>query len=207
MKKHYDITDLKLADDGRRRIEWAERDMPVLNHIKQEALKTKPLKGLRVAACLHVTAETANLMRTFQAAGAETLLVASNPLSTQDEVASALVAYYHIPVFARHGENRAMYYQHLQAALETRPHITLDDGADLISLLHKDYKSQAGDIIASLEETTTGVIRLRALAAAGKLLLPVVAVNDARTKHLFDNRLKLLLHLLKEHFQLVHPYH
>jgi adenosylhomocysteinase len=188
MKKTYDINDLKLADDGRRRIEWAERDMPVLGHIKQEAARTKPLKGLRVAACLHVTAETANLMRTFQAAGAKALLVASNPLSTQDEVAAALVSHYQIPVFARHGENREIYYRHLQAALAFRPHITLDDGADLISLLHKDYRKQAGDIIASLEETTTGVVRLRALAASGKLLLPVIAVNDAKTKHMFDNR-------------------
>lgn len=188
MKKTYDINDLKLADNGRRRIEWAERDMPVLGHIKQEAARTKPLKGLRVAACLHVTAETANLMRTFQAAGAEALLVASNPLSTQDEVAAALVKHYQIPVFARHGENREVYYRHLQAALAFRPHITLDDGADLISLLHKDYRKQAGDIIASLEETTTGVVRLRALAESGKLLLPVIAVNDAKTKHMFDNR-------------------
>lgn len=188
MKKTYDINNLKLADDGRRRIEWAERDMPVLGHIKQEAARTKPLKGLRVAACLHVTAETANLMRTFQAAGAEALLVASNPLSTQDEVAAALVSHYQIPVFARHGENREVYYRHLQAALAFRPHITLDDGADLISLLHKDYRKQAGDIIASLEETTTGVVRLRALAESGKLLLPVIAVNDAKTKHMFDNR-------------------
>ncbi len=188
MKKTYDINNLKLADDGRRRIEWAERDMPVLGHIKQEAARTKPLKGLRVAACLHVTAETANLMRTFQAAGAEALLVASNPLSTQDEVAAALVSHYQIPVFARHGENREIYYRHLQAALAFRPHITLDDGADLISLLHKDYRKQAGDIIASLEETTTGVVRLRALAESGKLLLPVIAVNDAKTKHMFDNR-------------------
>lgn len=188
MKKTYDINDLKLADNGRRRIEWAERDMPVLGHIKQEAARTKPLKGLRVAACLHVTAETANLMRTFQAAGAEALLVASNPLSTQDEVAAALVKHYQIPVFARHGENREVYYRHLQAALAFRPHITLDDGADLISLLHKDYRKQAVDIIASLEETTTGVVRLRALAESGKLLLPVIAVNDAKTKHMFDNR-------------------
>lgn len=188
MKKTYDINDLKLADNGRRRIEWAERDMPVLGHIKQVAARTKPLKGLRVAACLHVTAETANLMRTFRAAGAEALLVASNPLSTQDEVAAALVKHYQIPVFARHGENREVYYRHLQAALAFRPHITLDDGADLISLLHKDYRKQAVDIIASLEETTTGVVRLRALAESGKLLLPVIAVNDAKTKHMFDNR-------------------
>ena len=188
MKKTYDINNLKLADDGRRRIEWAERDMPVLGHIKQEAARTKPLKGLRVAACLHVTAETANLMRTFQSAGAEALLVASNPLSTQDEVAAVLVSHYQIPVFARHGENREIYYRHLQAALAFRPHITLDDGADLISLLHKDYRKQAGDIIASLEETTTGVVRLRALAESGELLLPVIAVNDAKTKHMFDNR-------------------
>ena len=188
MKKIYDINNIKLADDGRRRIEWAERDMPVLGHIKQESACTKPLQGLRVAACLHVTAETANLMRTFQAAGAEVLLVASNPLSTQDEVAAALVQHFQIPVFARHGENRETYYRHLQAALSFRPQITLDDGADLISLLHKDYRQQAGDIIASLEETTTGVVRLRALAASGSLLLPVMAVNDAKTKHMFDNR-------------------
>lgn len=188
MKINYDINDLKLADDGRRRIEWAERDMPVLGHIQKEFIQTKPFQGWRIAACLHVTAETANLMRTFKAGGAETLLVASNPLSTQDEVAAALVAHYQIPVFARHGENREVYYRHLQAALASHPQITLDDGADLVSLLHKDYKSQVGEIKASLEETTTGVIRLHALAASGRLLLPVIAVNDAKTKHLFDNR-------------------
>ncbi|MDD2680541.1 MAG: adenosylhomocysteinase [Patescibacteria group bacterium] len=185
---NYDITDIKLAEAGKKKIEWAERDMPVLASINKEVLKNKPLKGIKIAACLHVTAETANLMRVFKSAGAEVLLVASNPLSTQDEVAAALVKYYQISVFARHGENRDIYYRHLKAALNAHPHITLDDGADLVSLLHHDYKEQAGEIIASLEETTTGVIRLRALDKSGKLLLPVVAVNDAKTKHMFDNR-------------------
>lgn len=188
MKNNHDIKDLNLAEAGRRRIEWAAQDMPVLESIRQEAIKTKALKGLRIAACLHVTSETANLMRTFRDAGAEVLLVASNPLSTQDEVAASLVKHYQISVFARHGESRTDYYRHLQAALDFNPQITLDDGADLVSLLHKEYKNQAGNIMASLEETTTGVIRLRALAASGKLLLPVIAVNDAKTKHMFDNR-------------------
>jgi adenosylhomocysteinase len=188
MKNKYDITDIKLAEAGKKKIEWAERDMPVLASINKEVLKNKPLRGIKIAACLHVTAETANLMRVFKSAGAEVLLVASNPLSTQDEVAAALVKYYQISVFARYGESRTVYYRHLKAALDTHPQITLDDGADLVSLLHQGYKKQAGEIIASLEETTTGVIRLRALDKSGKLLLPVVAVNDAKTKHMFDNR-------------------
>lgn len=188
MKINYDIKDIKLAEAGKKKIEWAERDMPVLASISNDVIKTKPLKGVKIAACLHVTTETANLMRVFKDAGAEVLLVASNPLSTQDEVAAALVKYYKVSVFARHGENRPAYYRHLKVALDAHPQITLDDGADLVSLLHKDYKKQAGEIIASLEETTTGVIRLRALEKSGKLLLPVVAVNDAKTKHMFDNR-------------------
>lgn len=188
MKINYDIKDIKLAEAGKKKIEWAERDMPVLASISKDVIKAKPLKGIKIAACLHVTAETANLMRVFKDAGAEVLLVASNPLSTQDEVAAALVKYYQVSVFARHGESRPVYYRHLKAALDAHPHITLDDGADLVSLLHKDYRKQAGEIIASLEETTTGVIRLRALEKSGKLLLPVVAVNDAKTKHMFDNR-------------------
>ncbi|MDD3285790.1 MAG: adenosylhomocysteinase [Patescibacteria group bacterium] len=188
MKNNYDVKDLSLAEAGRKKIEWAAQDMPVLESIRQEAIKTKPLQGFKIAACLHVTSETANLMRTFKDAGASVVLVASNPLSTQDEVAASLVKHYQIAVFARHGESRRLYYQHLQAALAFHPQITLDDGADLVSLLHKDYQKQVREIQASLEETTTGVIRLRALAASGKLLLPVIAVNDAKTKHMFDNR-------------------
>ncbi len=184
----YDINDLKLANLGKQKIEWAERDMPVLNFLRKEAIKSKLLKDCKLSACLHVTAETANLMRLFKAAGAKVVLVASNPLSTQDEVAASLVKHYKIPVFARHGENRQTYYQHLESALNHQPKITLDDGADLISLLHKKYKHQAKNILASLEETTTGVVRLRALSASGRLLLPVIAVNDAKTKNLFDNR-------------------
>lgn len=188
MVKKYDVASLKLAEQGKKKIEWAEKDMPVLDQIKKEALKDKPLKGIKLSACLHVTSETANLMRVFKAAGADVVLVASNPLSTQDDVAAALVKYYDIKVFARHGENRALYYKHLRLALDHHPQITLDDGADLVSLLHKQYKGQVSEIKASLEETTTGVIRLKALEKSGNLLLPVIAVNDARTKHLFDNR-------------------
>jgi len=184
----YDITSLKLAPEGKKRIEWAAQDMPVLGEIKRRFEKTKPLKGLKVSACLHVTCETANLVRTLKAGGADVLLCASNPLSTQDDVAAALVKNYGIKVFARTGENRQVYYKHLEAAIKHNPEITMDDGADLLSLLHSKYKKQAFKVKGSMEETTTGVIRLKAMEKAGKLMLPIIAVNDAKTKNLFDNR-------------------
>jgi adenosylhomocysteinase len=184
----YDVKSLSLANEGKEHIEWADRDMPVLQEIRQQFAKKKPLKGLRIAACLHVTAETANLVRTLKAGGAQVVLCASNPLSTQDDTAAALVKHYGISTYAIKGEGRATYYRHMNAALDTRPHITLDDGADLVTLLHTKRKDQALEVKASLEETTTGVIRLRALQKTGKLLFPVFAVNDALTKFLFDNR-------------------
>ncbi len=183
----FDITDPSLALNGKRRIDWAAGDMPVLATIAERFRKEKPLKNIRIAACLHVTAETGVLMRTLVAGGADVLLCASNPLSTQDDVAAALVAE-GLPVFARRGEDHATYFKHLRTILDHKPHITMDDGADLVSELHGKRVSQAKEIIGSTEETTTGVIRLRSLAAAGKLLFPVVAVNEAKTKHLFDNR-------------------
>jgi adenosylhomocysteinase len=182
------VKDLKLAVSGEKRLAWAGRDMPVLAGIKAEYQKTKPFKGKRISACMHVTAETANLMLTLQAGGADITLVASNPLSTQDDIAAALVKNHGLKVLAIRGEDHTTYYNHLNQALKNKPQITMDDGADLISLLHNKYKAQAPDILGSLEETTTGVIRLRALAAHNKLLLPVIAVNDAKTKNLFDNR-------------------
>jgi len=182
------IKDIKLAKNGEKRLEWAGRDMPVLTGIKEEFKKIKPFKGKRISACMHVTAETANLMLALQAGGADITLVASNPLSTQDDIAAALVKNHGLKVLAIHGEDTKTYYSHLNQALKNKPQITMDDGADLISLLHNKYKAQAQDILGSLEETTTGVIRLRALSAHGKLLLPVIAVNDAKTKNLFDNR-------------------
>jgi len=182
------IKDIKLAKNGEKRLEWAGRDMPVLTGIKEEFKKSKPFKGKRISACMHVTAETANLMLALQAGGADITLVASNPLSTQDDIAAALVKNHGLKVLAIHGEDTKTYYSHLHQALKNKPQITMDDGADLISLLHNKYKAQAKNILGSLEETTTGVIRLRALAAHGKLLLPVIAVNDAKTKNLFDNR-------------------
>ena len=184
----HDVKDLKLAEGGKKRIEWAGRDMPVLNQVKEEFLKRKPFAGKRMSACLHVTAETANLARTLKAGGADLLLCASNPLSTQDDVAASLVKDYGISVLAIKGEDRDSYYKHLRMALDHKPQITMDDGADLISLLHNEYKDWAPNILGSMEETTTGVIRLRALEKDGKLLLPVVAVNDAKTKNMFDNR-------------------
>ncbi len=184
----YHVKDLTLADDGKLRIEWADRDMPVLRMIRERFAQEKPLAGKRIAACLHVTTETANLMRTLKAGGAEVVLTASNPLSTQDDVAAALVKHYDIPVFAIKGEDTETYYSHLRAALDTAPHITMDDGADLVSTLHKERRDLLPNIIGGTEETTTGVIRLRAMAADGALAYPVIAVNDALTKHLFDNR-------------------
>lgn len=185
---NYDVKDPKLAEGGRLRIEWAEREMPVLRLIRERFTKERPLEGVRVAACLHVTTETANLMRTLQAGGADVVLTASNPLSTQDDVAAALVNIFEIPTFAIKGEDNVTYYKHLGAALDHQPHMTMDDGADLVSTLHKERRELLPNIIGGTEETTTGVIRLRAMAADGALNFPIVAVNDAMTKHFFDNR-------------------
>lgn len=187
MEKH-DIKDMKLAEGGRRRIDWAAREMPVLKLIRERFAKERPLEGIRIAACLHVTTETANLMQTLHDGGAEVVLTASNPLSTQDDVAAALVTHYEIPVFAIKGEDNVTYYQHINAALDHRPNLTMDDGADLVSELHKDRREMLEHVIGGTEETTTGVIRLRAMAADGALAFPVMAVNDAMTKHFFDNR-------------------
>ena len=184
----YDVKNLDLAEGGRRRIEWAEREMPVLNSIRERFKRERPFEGIRMSACLHVTAETANLMRTLQAGGADVVLTASNPLSTQDDVAACLVSHYEIPVFAIKGEDNTTYYKHINAALDHQPMLTMDDGADLVSTLHKSRRNQLADVIGGTEETTTGVIRLRAMAADGELKFPVVAVNDAMTKHFFDNR-------------------
>jgi adenosylhomocysteinase len=184
----HDIKDLDLAPAGRLRIEWAEREMPVLRLIRERFASEKPLAGVRLSACLHITTETANLARTLQAGGAEVVLTASNPLSTQDDVAAALVSYHEIPVFAIKGEDNETYYKHIHAAIDHHPHITMDDGADLVSTLHKERTEMIGDVIGGTEETTTGVIRLRAMAKDGVLLYPIVAVNDALTKHFFDNR-------------------
>jgi len=183
-----DITEMKLAQEGKKKIEWAERNMPVLRMIRERFKKEKPLKGINLSCCLHVTTETANLMRTLKAGGANAVLCASNPLSTQDETAAALVKEYGIGVFAIHGENKKTYYQHIHQALDNKPHITMDDGADLVSTLHKDRKELLEKIIGGTEETTTGVIRLRAMAHDKALKYPIVAVNDSKTKHFFDNR-------------------
>jgi adenosylhomocysteinase len=186
--KKYDVADLSLAAGGKKRILWADNDMPVLAAIRRRFAKDKPLKGKNVSACLHITAETANLARALKAGGADVVLCASNPLSTQDDVAASLVIDFKIPVFAVCGENRSTYYKHINAAIDHKPVMTLDDGADLVNELHTRRKKDAPRIIASMEETTTGVMRLRALANEGKLKFPVIAVNDAATKHLFDNR-------------------
>jgi adenosylhomocysteinase len=185
---NYDVKDPRLAEGGRLRIEWAEREMPVLRLIRERFAKERPLAGVRVSACLHVTTETANLMRTLQAGGADVVLTASNPLSTQDDVAAALVNIFEIPTYAIKGEDNVTYYKHLRAALDHAPHMTMDDGADLVSTLHKERRDLLTNIIGGTEETTTGVIRLRAMAADGALTFPIIAVNDAMTKHLFDNR-------------------
>ena len=184
----YDIANIKLAPKGKARIEWAGLQMPVLERIARRFGKEKPLKGLKLSACLHVTCETANLMLALKAGGANLLLVASNPLSTQDDVAASLVKDYDIPVMAIKGENNKRYYSHIYAALNHAPHITMDDGADIVSAIHKEPNKYLKNIIGGTEETTTGVIRLRSLEAQGKLLFPIVAVNDADTKHFFDNR-------------------
>ncbi len=188
MAKKYDVTSMALAKEGKERILWADRDMPVLAKIRDEFEKKKPLKGMTLGACLHVTSETANLVRTLKAGGANVVLCASNPLSTQDDTAAALVKHFGIPVFAKRGEDKKTFYAHLNAVLDAKPNITMDDGADLVNLLHSARSDAAGRVVASMEETTTGVIRLRAMEAAGKLQFPVIAVNDADTKHLFDNR-------------------
>jgi adenosylhomocysteinase len=188
MAAKHDVKSMALAPEGRRRIAWAESRMPALRAIAEEFARERPLRGVRMAACLHVTTETANLMRTLKVGGADVVLCASNPLSTQDDVAAALVRYDKIPVFAVRGEDRKRYYAHLRAALDRRPALTMDDGADLVTMLHTERAPQAAEVRASLEETTTGVIRLRAMARDGTLKIPVIAVNDADTKHLFDNR-------------------
>lgn len=188
MHMKYDVAKTANVTEGVKRIEWADAQMGVLQEMRKEFTKTKPFKGVRMAACLHVTTETANLMRTLKAGGASVILCPSNPLSTQDDTAAALAKKYDIATVAIHGESRTQYYKHLNMALDTRPHITMDDGADLVSLLHTKRKKQAEEIWGSTEETTTGVIRLKSLEKAGKLLFPVVAVNDSDTKHLFDNR-------------------
>ncbi len=186
--KRHDVKDLSLAPEGVQRILWADRQMPVLAAIRERFEAEQPLAGYRIAACLHVTTETANLMRTLKAGGADVVLCASNPLSTQDETAAALVNDYDISVFAIKGEDNDTYYQHIEAAVDHKPQLTMDDGADVIGVLHSARREQLGDIIAGMEETTTGVIRLKAMEADGALAFPVIAVNDARTKHLFDNR-------------------
>lgn len=188
MTVEHDVKDMDLATGGRFRIQWAENEMPVLRAIMERFEREKPLKGMRVSACLHVTTETANLMRTLQAGGADVVLCASNPLSTQDDVAASLVAHDEIPVYAIKGEDNNTYYNHITAALDHKPHITMDDGADLVSTIHKTRRELLEEIVGGTEETTTGVIRLRAMAKDGALAFPVIAVNDSNTKHLFDNR-------------------
>jgi adenosylhomocysteinase len=188
MTVEHHVKKLELATGGRYRIEWAEQEMPVLRSIKQQFKETQPLKGLRVSACLHVTTETANLMHALQLGGADIVLCASNPLSTQDDVAASLVANYEIPVYAIKGEDNNTYYEHIKAALDHKPHMTMDDGADLVSLLHKERRELLDGVVGGTEETTTGVIRLRAMAKEGALKFPIIAINDANTKHMFDNR-------------------
>ena len=187
MVKHH-VKDLNLAPQGKKRIEWADNDMPVLRKIRERFEKDQPLAGMRMSACLHVTAETANLARTLKAGGADLVLVASNPLSTQDDVAASLVKDYDISVFAIRGEDHKTYYEHIRTAIEHNPQITMDDGADLVSTLHAEYPEKLKNVKGSMEETTTGIIRLRAMHRDGALKIPVFAVNDAETKYLFDNR-------------------
>jgi adenosylhomocysteinase len=186
--RRHDVKDLALADEGVRRIEWADKHMPVLAAIRERFAREQPLTGYRIAACLHVTTETANLARTLKAGGGDLVLCASNPLSTQDDAAAALVDRFDVSVFAIKGEDNDTYYQHIEAAVDHKPHLTMDDGADVIGVLHAHRREQLGDVIAGTEETTTGVIRLRALERDGALGFPIIAVNEANTKHLFDNR-------------------
>jgi adenosylhomocysteinase len=188
MSETYDIQDTRLAEGGRRKIEWAEEEMPVLRQVRERFDKERPLAGARVSACLHVTSETGNLMRTLQSGGADIVLCASNPLSTQDDVAASLVSHFEIPVYAIKGEDNSTYYAHIRAALDHAPQVTMDDGADLVSTLHKERRDFLDQVVGGTEETTTGVIRLRAMAADGALAYPIIAVNDAMTKHFFDNR-------------------
>lgn len=185
---NYDIKDITLADAGLDRILWADRDMPVLASIRQRFEKEKPLQGIRIGACLHVTTETANLMRTLKAGGADVTLCASNPLSTQDDTAAALVKHFEIPVYAIKGENTQTYYEHVDAVIDTLPQITMDDGADVVGRIHETRTDALETIIGGTEETTTGVIRLAAMAKQGALKYPIIAVNEAKTKHFFDNR-------------------
>ena len=185
---NYDVKDMKLAEGGRLKIDWAEREMPVLRQIKERFTRELPLKGMRISACLHVTTETANLMKTLQAGGADVVLTASNPLSTQDEIAASLVSHDEIEVYAVKGEDNVTYYKHINAALDHKPHFTMDDGADLVNVLHQNRRELLPGVIAGTEETTTGVIRLHAMAADKALAYPIIAINDALTKHFFDNR-------------------
>ena len=184
----FDVRDLSLAADGKRRIEWAEREMPVLRLIREKFTQEKPLRGVRLVACAHVTTETANLARTLQAGGAEALIIASNPLSTQDDVAASLVQDFGIPVYAVKGESIETYNRHVRTALDFRPQIIIDDGSDVVATLLKERGAQKGEIVGTTEETTTGIVRLRAMELAGVLTFPSIAVNDAQTKHFFDNR-------------------
>jgi len=184
----FHVKDLSLADEGLKLIEWAEMDMPVLRQIRSRFNQEKPLKGIRIGGCLHITTETANLARTLKEGGAEVYLCASNPLSTKDEVAAALVKYFEIPVFAIRGEDKETYYSHIKAVIDKEPHITIDDGADLVTTLHRERPEKLDKVWGGTEETTTGVIRLKAMARDGALKYPIIAVNDALTKHLFDNR-------------------
>jgi adenosylhomocysteinase len=184
----YHVRDIKLAEEGKRRIEWAEREMPVLRLIRKRFQKEKPLAGIRAACCLHVTTETANLMITLKAGGAKVSICASNPLSTQDDVAASLVKHHGIPTFAIKGEDNKTYYKHILSIIDSRPQITMDDGADVVGILHKDYSDRLPEIMGGTEETTTGVVRLRAMEKDGVLAYPIISVNDADTKHLFDNR-------------------
>ncbi len=184
----FDIKNIDLAPGGRHRIEWAEQEMPVLRGVQQQFNSERPFAGLRISACMHVTTETANLMVSLQAGGADVVLSASNPLSTQDDVAASLVSHYEIPVYAIKGEDNETYFKHLNAALDHNPHIVMDDGADLVSTIHKSRRNLIDNMIGGTEETTTGIIRLRAMAADGALQFPMMAVNDALTKHMFDNR-------------------
>ncbi len=188
MTKNFDVKNERLAEGGRHRIDWAEQEMPVLRLIRERFAKEQPLKGIRVSACLHVTSETANLMRTLQLGGADIVLCASNPLSTQDDVAASLVLHDEIPVYAIKGEDNSKYYEHIKAALDHQPHMTMDDGADLVGTIHKSRTDLLKGIVGGTEETTTGVIRLKAMAKDGALKFPIIAVNNAMTKHFFDNR-------------------
>ncbi|HID50659.1 MAG TPA: adenosylhomocysteinase, partial [Anaerolineae bacterium] len=184
----FDVKNIDLAPGGRRRIEWAAQEMPVMDGIYEEFAETRPFAGLRISGCMHVTTETANLMVALQAGGADVMLAASNPLSTQDDVAASLVAHYEIPVFAIKGEDNDTYHRHIQAVIDHRPHIIMDDGSDVTSTIHKSRRDVLDNVIGGTEETTTGIVRLRAMAKDGALEFPMMAVNDAMTKHLFDNR-------------------